>query len=304
MKIYSHSSIGYEGELIEIEIDLKKGTSGIDIVGLAGNEIKESRERVKSAIKNSNFHFPKDRILINLAPAGIKKLGTAFDLSIAISIIKIQENTNNKNLEVLILGELQLDGKIRSIKAVLPAIALAKEKEIKFAIVPFENLEEACLIDGLNIWGVKDLKETIKIVEQLNDNILPPRTNIKAQKTIKQDCILDYDFKNIKGQQRAKRAIEIAIAGGHNIMLFGPPGSGKTLSIKCAQSILPPLTNKELIETNRIWSISGKLIDRKIIKQRPFRNPHHTASKEGIIGGGAQSFTWGSISCPQRNIIS
>ncbi len=131
-------------------------------MGLAGNEIKESRERVKSAIKNSNFHFPKDRILINLAPAGIKKLGTAFDLSIAISIIKIQENTNNKNLEVLILGELQLDGKIRSIKAVLPAIALAKEKEIKFAIVPFENLEEACLIDGLNIWGVKVFKRNYK----------------------------------------------------------------------------------------------------------------------------------------------
>lgn len=271
-------------------------------MGLAGNEIKESRERVKSAIKNSNFHFPKDRILINLAPAGIKKLGTAFDLSIAISIIKIQENKNNKNLEVLILGELQLDGKIRSIKAVLPAIALAKEKEIKFAIVPFENLEEACLIDGLNIWGVKDLKETIKIVEQLNNNILPPRTNIKAQKTIKQDCILDYDFKNIKGQQRAKRAIEIAIAGGHNIMLFGPPGSGRTLSIKCAQSILPPLTNKELIETNRIWSISGKLIDRKIIKQRPFRNPHHTASKEGIIGGGPNPLP-GEVSLAHNGIL-
>ncbi|WKC76749.1 YifB family Mg chelatase-like AAA ATPase [Borreliella valaisiana] len=302
MKIYSHSSIGYEGELIEIEIDIKKGISGIDIVGLAGSEIKESRERVKSAIKNSNFHLLKDRILINLAPAGIKKLGTAFDLSIAISIIKIQESKNNENLEILVLGELQLDGKIRSIKAVLPAIALAKEKEIKFAIVPFENLEEALLIDGLNIWGVKDLKESIKIIEQLNDNILPPRTNIKPQPKIEQDCILDYDFKNIKGQQRAKRAIEIAIAGGHNIMLFGPPGSGKTLSIKCAQSILPPLTNKELIETNRIWSISGKLIDRKIIKQRPFRNPHHTASKEGIIGGGPNPLP-GEVSLAHNGIL-
>ncbi|AEL18274.1 YifB family Mg chelatase-like AAA ATPase [Borreliella bissettiae] len=301
MKIYSHSSIGYEGELIEIEIDIKKGISGIDIVGLAGSEIKESRERVKSAIKNSNFNFPKDRILINLAPAGIKKLGTAFDLSIAISIIKIQESKDNKNLEILILGELQLDGKIRSIKAVLPAIALAKEKEIKFAIVPFENLEEARLIDGLNIWGVKDLKETIKIIEQLNGNILPPRTNTKQSK-IEEDSILDYDFKNIKGQQRAKRAIEIAIAGGHNIMLFGPPGSGKTLSIKCAQSILPPLTNKELIETNRIWSISGKLIDSKIIKQRPFRNPHHTASKEGIIGGGPNPLP-GEVSLAHNGIL-
>ncbi|WNY59967.1 YifB family Mg chelatase-like AAA ATPase [Borreliella bissettiae] len=301
MKIYSHSSIGYEGELIEIEIDIKKGISGIDIVGLAGSEIKESRERVKSAIKNSNFNFPKDRILINLAPAGIKKLGTAFDLSIAISIIKIQESKDNKNLEILILGELQLDGKIRSIKAVLPAIALAKEKEIKFAIVPFENLEEARLIDGLNIWGVKDLKETIKIIEQLNGNILPPRTNTKQSK-IEEDSILDYDFKNIKGQQRAKRAIEIAIAGGHNIMLFGPPGSGKTLSIKCAQSILPPLTNKELIETNRIWSISGKLIDSKIIKKRPFRNPHHTASKEGIIGGGPNPLP-GEVSLAHNGIL-
>ncbi len=129
---------------------------------------------------------------------------------------------------------MQLDGKIRSIKAVLPAVALAKEKKIKFAIVTFENLEEACLIDGLNILGAKDLKETLNIIEQLNDNILPPRTNIKPQTVIEQDYVLDYDFKNIKGQQRVKRAIEIAIAGGHNIMLFGPPGSGKTLSIKCA----------------------------------------------------------------------
>ncbi|AYE35981.1 magnesium chelatase [Borrelia turcica IST7] len=304
MKIYSHSSIGYDGELIEIEVDIRKGIPGIDIVGLAGSEIKESRERVKAAIKNSEFSFPKDRILINLAPAGIKKIGTAIDLSIATSIITTNENKNN-NLGILILGELQLDGKIRAIKGVLPAISLAKERGIKCIIIPFDNLEEGLLINNLNIWGVKTLKETLEIVEHLNKNIFPTKHTIdftKEDNTEESEETFEYDFNNIKGHHRMKRAIEIAIAGGHNLMLFGPPGSGKTISIKCIKSILPPLTNKELIETNRIWSVAGKLIDTKIIKQRPFRQPHHTASKEGIIGGGSNALP-GEVSMAHNGIL-
>ncbi|WKC57672.1 YifB family Mg chelatase-like AAA ATPase [Borrelia sp. P9F1] len=304
MKIYSHSSIGYDGELIEIEIDIRKGIPGIDIVGLAGSEIKESRERVKAAIKNSEFSFPKDRILINLAPAGIKKIGTAIDLSIATSIITINANKNN-SLEILILGELQLDGKIRAIKGVLPAISLAKEKGIKCIIIPFDNIKEGLLLDNLNIWGVKTLKETLEIIEHLNNNTFPRKqiidTTIEDITEISEEGF-EYDFNNIKGQHRIKRALEIAVAGGHNLMLFGPPGSGKTLSIKCMKSILPPLTNKELIETNRIWSVAGKLIDTKIIKQRPFRQPHHTASKEGIIGGGSNALP-GEVSLAHNGIL-
>ncbi|UER67297.1 YifB family Mg chelatase-like AAA ATPase [Borrelia sp. BU AG58] len=304
MRIYSHSSMGYDGELIEIEVDTRKGISGIDIVGLAGSEIKESRERVKAAIKNSEFSFPKDRILINLAPAGIKKIGTAIDLSIATSIININENKNN-NLEILILGELQLDGKIRAIKGVLPAISLAKERGIKCIIIPFDNIEEGFLLDNLNIWGVKTLKETLEILEHLNNNIFPKKQTIDATiEYIKEapEEKSEYDFKNIKGQHRIKRALEIAVAGGHNLMLFGPPGSGKTLSVKCIRSILPPLTNKELIETNKIWSAAGKLIDTKIIRQRPFRQPHHTASKEGIVGGGSNALP-GEVSLAHNGIL-
>ena len=304
MKIYSHSPIGYDGELIEIEVDIRKGMPGIDIVGLAGSEIKESRERVKAAIKNSEFGFPKDRILINLAPAGIKKIGTAIDLSIATSIIAINENKNN-GLEILMLGELQLDGKIRAIRGVLPAISLAKERGIKCIIIPFDNIEEGLLLDNLNIWGVKTLKETLEIVERLNNNTFPRKQTIDStMKGITEipEEKFEYDFNNIKGQHRIKRALEIAVAGGHNLMLFGPPGSGKTLSIKCIKSILPPLTNKELIETNRIWSVAGKLIDTKIIKQRPFRQPHHTASKEGIIGGGSNALP-GEVSLAHNGIL-
>jgi magnesium chelatase family protein len=283
-KVISGAIIGLDGALVEVEVDILPGLPKTIIVGLPDTAVEESSERVRSAIRNSGGDFPMKRVVVNLAPADLKKAGPAYDLPIAVGILLSSEQVAADVSDTMFLGELSLDGTLRHTNGVLPLVALAKDEGIPNVIVPEADAKEAALIEGINIIPVASLAQ---LVSYLRGEI--PAPSVVSESTIAVIApLINYtDLADIKGQEHVKRALEVAAAGGHNMIMCGPPGSGKTLLARALASILPPMTNEEALEVTKIYSVSGLLpADTPMIRQRPFRSPHYTISNAGLVGGG------------------
>lgn len=304
-KVITATTIGLSAYKLDVEVDFVNSLPNISIVGLPDTAVNEAKERVRSAVKNSGFTFPPLRVVVNLAPADIKKEGTNFDLPIAIGILAeggfIEQEKIN---DTAFLGELSLDGALRGVNGVLPLVSGLSEIGVKRVIVPLVNSKEAALVEGIEILGAEYLADVVNHFSESSDSQLPQIT-VDIHKYLNDNAQNDYiyDFKDVKGQQKAKRAMEIAAAGGHNLLMMGSPGSGKTLMAKCFASILPPLELKEALELTKIYSISGLLPSNEpLIIKRPYRPVHHSASAVGIIGGGSNPKP-GEITLAHRGVL-
>lgn len=300
-KCITATTVGIDARIVEAEIDVINSLPNISIVGLPDNAVSEAKERIRSAIKNSGFTFPRGRVVINLAPADIKKEGTYFDLPMAVGILLEEGLIETENIKnCAFIGELSLDGSLRGVNGILPLVSELESKNIETIFVPQENAKEAALTGGGNIIGINHLRD---IVSHFTDSPIPPtKVNIQEYLDSQEDDYI-YDFKDVKGQEKAKKALEIAAAGGHNLLMTGSPGSGKTLMAKCIPSILPPLELSEAFELTKIYSIAGLLSpDKPLMNKRPFRTVHHTASANGIIGGGINPKP-GEITLAHRGVL-
>jgi len=303
--VFSGAIFGVDGLTVEVEVDLSRGIPNFSIVGLPNTAVKESRERVTAAIKNSGREFPLERITVNLAPADIKKEGAAFDLAIAMGIViaaarKLDDDCVGVSKTVF-LGELALDGAIRKVRGVLPVLLHAREMAFERAVIPYENFTESLVVGGIEVYAAKHLTDAIDLVGAACDGAEPdglgacsdkrvlhkPADQVRTVESSTRAAGDDApDMEDVVGQETAKRALLVAAAGGHHVLMMGPPGAGKTMLARRFASVLPPLDEKAALETTRIYSIAGLLDGRGLVTRSPFRAPHHSASDAGLIGGG------------------
>jgi magnesium chelatase family protein len=298
-RVFSCAVIGLEGVVVEVEVDTAQGLPAMIIVGLPDTAVQESRERVQSAVKNAGLYYPRKKVTVNLAPASVRKEGPAYDLPIALGVLIASEQLPSESLaESLVIGELSLDGTVRHVRGVLPMAAVARDQGFKRVFLPQQDAAEAALIPGLEVYPVSSLAALASHLNSLEP--ISPHPPVTVEEV---DVSVLTDFREIKGQEHVKRALEVAAAGGHNVLMVGPPGAGKTLLARAMPAILPKMTIDEALDVTRIYSVADQLpSDVPLIRSRPFRSPHHTISHAGLVGGG----NWphpGEISLAHRGVL-